>query len=215
MSFNAWRVAEGKRLYQVGAESLSLTELLAYVVRDAHAARSLVEEFPGIRQLGSATYDDLVKVKGVSEARAEQVLAALEIGRRSLSTPAAEKATITCPEDAYTAVRARLAPADREMFVVLLLNSKNGLIRIEPVSVGTVNSSIVHPREVFNGAIKALASAVILAHNHPSGSPKASREDILITRRMVKTGTIVGIDVVDHIIVGDGTFVSMKEAGYL
>jgi len=215
MSFKDWKVAEGARLYQVGAASLSVTELLAYVLRDVEAARDLLETFGGIREVGRAGYDELVSMRGISGARAEQVLAALELGKRFLSTPEGEKVFIRSPEDVFQILSPQIGSQDRETFVTVLLNSKNRVLRTETVSVGVVNASIVHPREVFKPAISASATAIVLGHNHPTGSPEPSREDILITRRMEKSGRIMGIDVVDHVIVGDGIFVSMKERGYL
>jgi DNA repair protein RadC len=213
MSFKDWKVAEGSRLYQSGAPALSVSELLAHVLRDVDAARALLDTFNGIRELGRAAYDELVKVHGISGARAEQILAAVELGKRFLAAPEAERRTVTCPDDAFEILGPEIGARPQEVFVAVLLNSKNQVLKTETVSVGTVNASIVHPREVFKPAINASATAVILAHNHPTGNPEPSREDILITERMVKTGRVLGIDVVDHIIVAADRYVSMKERG--
>lgn len=215
MSFRAWRIAEGERLYQAGVDSLSLVELLTYILRDDKAARALLERFSGIRELGAANYEELVKVHRISTARAEQILAAFELGKRWLSTPTDEKASITSPEEAYKVLRAQLTHRNQETFVVLLLNSKNTLIRIHTVSVGTLDASIVHPREVFEPAIRASASAIILAHNHPSGDPTPSREDIALTKRLAKVAELVGIELLDHVVVGDNRYLSLKEKGCL
>jgi len=215
MSFRDWKVAEGSRLYQVGAQSLSVTELLAHVLRDVDAARALLDTFSGIRELGKAAYDELVNVHGISSARAEQILAALELGKRFLSTHEGERVLIRCPEDVFQVLRPQLGARAQEVFVAVLLNSKNQVLKTETVSIGTVNASIVHPREVFKPAISASATSVVLAHNHPTGSPEPSREDILITRRMEKTGRIMGIDIVDHVIVAADKYVSLKERGMI
>jgi DNA repair protein RadC len=119
------------------------------------------------------------------------------------------------PEDAYRLLRTQLEGADREHFVVILLSSKNAVIGVETVSVGTLNASIVHPREVLKPAIVHSAAAIVLVHNHPSGVPTPSQEDIAITRRIVKAGEILGIDVLDHVIIGHGTYQSLKELGVL
>lgn len=213
MSFKDWKVAEGCRLYQTGVASLSVTELLAHVLRDVDAARALLEAFSGIREVGRAAYEDLVNVQGISGARAEQLLAAVELGKRFLAAPEGERPVIRGPEDVFQMLSPKMESLSQETFVTVLLNSKNHVLKTETVSVGVVNASIVHPREVFKPAISASATAIILAHNHPTGSPEPSQEDILITRRMEKTGRVLGIDVVDHIIVGHGNYVSMKERG--
>lgn len=123
--------------------------------------------------------------------------------------------TVRGPEDAYKLVRKQLEHADREHFLVILLSSKNAVIAIETVSVGTLNASIVHPREVLKPAVVNSAAAIVLVHNHPSGVPTPSNEDIAITKRIQKAGEILGIDVLDHVIVGQGTYQSLKELGIL
>jgi DNA repair protein RadC len=117
------------------------------------------------------------------------------------------------PEDAHRLVKKQLEGQDREHFLVILLSSKNAVIGIETVSVGTLNASIVHPREVLKPAVVNSAAAIVLAHNHPSGVPTPSQEDIAITKRIKKAGEILGIDVLDHVIIGDGAFQSLKELG--
>jgi len=121
---------------------------------------------------------------------------------------------ISCPQDAYSILQGYMQGLDRENFVVLLLDTKNKIIGLNTVSIGTLNSSLVHPREVFKPAILASAAAIILAHNHPSGDPKPSKEDIEITKRLIEAGDLLGIAVLDHIIVGDSCL-SLKEKGYI
>ena len=213
MSFKDWKVAEGSRPYQAGAQTLSVSELLAYLLRDVEAARAVLDAFSGIRGLGKAAYDELVKVHGISAARAEQILAALELGKRFMATPEDGRPVVRSPEDVFGILAPQIGSRAQEVFVAVLLDSKNRVLRTETVSVGTVNASIVHPREVFKPAISASATSVILGHNHPTGNPEPSREDILITRRMENTGRVLGIEVVDHIIVAADRYVSMKERG--
>jgi DNA repair protein RadC len=122
---------------------------------------------------------------------------------------------VRCPEDAASLVMEDMKHLDREHFTVILLDSKNAVISIEKVSVGTVNSSLVHPREVLKPALEKSATSIILVHNHPTGNVSPSREDVMITKRFEKCGQILGIDVIDHIIIGDGNYRSMKESGYL
>ena len=126
-----------------------------------------------------------------------------------------EQKTIRSPRDVFDAVREYLADVDREHFLTLLLNTKNGIVGVNTTSIGTLNSSLVHPREVFKPAIIANSAAVILVHCHPSGDPTASNEDLEITRRLVEAGKLLGIEVLDHVIVGDGCWVSLKEKGIL
>jgi DNA repair protein RadC len=211
MPLKGWIVAESKRLYEVGAEPLGLAELLTYLLRNTEAVQALLERFKDIRELGSATYDDLVRVRGISDARAEQILAAFEIGKRLLATPADEKAFIRSPDDVFNLLSPRFTGHTQETFLAMLLNSKNRLLRTQTVGIGIANASLVHPREVFRPAIRASATALIIAHNHPSGDPEPSREDISITEQIVKSGEVVNIQVVDHVIIGDGRYVSMKE----
>jgi DNA repair protein RadC len=126
-----------------------------------------------------------------------------------------EQTKIRSPRDVFDAVRGYLADVDREHFLTLLLNTKNGIVGVNTTSIGTLNSSLVHPREVFKAAIIANSAAVILVHCHPSGNPDPSNEDLEITRRLVEAGKILGIEVLDHVIVGDGCWVSLKEKGIL
>jgi DNA repair protein RadC len=126
-----------------------------------------------------------------------------------------EKKQIRAPQDVFTAVQGFLADADREYFLILTLSTKNNINGVNVVSIGSLNSSLVHPREVFKMAILSNAAAVILVHNHPSGDPNFSNEDLEITRRLVEAGRLIGIEILDHVVVGDGCWVSFKEKGLL
>jgi DNA repair protein RadC len=211
-----------ERMKALGVEALSTRELLALVIGSGSRGRGtmevaddLVTSFESVRDLALASVERLCRVSGVGVARASRVMAAIELGKRVLKSNRGERKTVRCPADAAGMVMEDMMNLDREHFRVMLLDSKNAVISVETVSIGTVNASIVHPREVLKPALEKSATSIILVHNHPTGSVSPSREDILITRRFEKCGRILGIDVVDHIIVGDNNYVSMKEGGYL
>ena len=155
-----------------------------------------------------------MQVNGIGEAKACTILAAVELGRRIGQVRNPGRPVISSPADVERLLRGRIANLDRENFVVVLLNTKNEVIETSTVSVGTVSASLVHPREVFKPAVRASAASVVLAHNHPSGKVELSCEDREVTRRLVESAKILGIEVLDHVIVGDGYY-SMKEHGML
>ena len=157
---------------------------------------------------------ELMEVNGIGEAKACIVLAVVELGRRIGQVRNPGRPMISSPADVDRLLRGRIANLDRENFVVVLLNTKNEVIGTPLISVGTLSASLVHPREVFKPAIRASAASVVLAHNHPSGKVELSREDRDVTRRLVESAKILGIEVLDHVIVGDGYY-SMKEHGML
>ncbi|ACV62287.1 DNA repair protein RadC [Desulfofarcimen acetoxidans DSM 771] len=176
-------------------------------------AMNLINIINGIRGLMDVSVEQLAEVKGVGNSKALALKAAVEIGQRIAKTKAMECPSVKTPDDAVNYVMEEMRYMDREHFKALLLNTKNRVISLEAISVGTLNSSNVHPRELFKVAIKRSAAAIILIHNHPSGDPTPSREDIDVTERLGEAGKIVGIDVLDHIVIGDGKFVSLKAKG--
>jgi DNA repair protein RadC len=197
-------------------------ELLALVVGSGsrhrgamEVAEEVVSTFESVRDLAGASVERLARVNGVGFANACRVRAAIELGRRVIKAGRGERRTVRCPEDAAGLVMEDMKNLDREHFKVILLDSKNAVISVETISVGTVNASIVHPREALKPALEKSATSMILVHNHPTGNVSPSREDILITRRFEKCGRILGIDIVDHLIIGDDDYRSMKEGGYL
>jgi DNA repair protein RadC len=211
-----------ERLRTFGAEALSVRELLAIVIGSGgHTAGAMeladqvVSRFGTLRDLSGASVERLSQVNGIGLARACRVRAAVELGRRVIKAARGERRTVRGPEDAAALVMDDMRNLDREHFKVILLDSKNAVISMETISIGTVNASLVHPREVLKPALEKSATSMILVHNHPTGSTTPSREDILLTRRFAKCGRILGIDIVDHIIIGDGDYTSMKESGYL
>ena len=209
-----------ERLLKDGVETLSEIELLAILLRTGSRSVSAMElaamiltGFKGLRSLMDATVEELSETKGIGLAKAAQIKAALELGKRMALKNMEEKPIIKSPEDAAELVMEDMRYLDREYFRAMLLNTKNRVLSLETISVGTLSSSAVHPRELFKVAIKKSAAALILIHNHPSGDPTPSREDLEVTKRLEEAGKIIGIDVLDHLIIGDNKFVSLKAKG--
>lgn len=214
-----------EKLLARGAQALSDHELLAIILgqgtRDISAlelANQLLDTYQGLRHLQDTSVEELTQLKGVGSAKAAAIQAALEIGRR-VSKNTENRFLIRSPQDVNQYVTQVLIPEmrdyDREHFVVLYLDRKGGVIVKPDISIGGLHSSIVHPREVFKTAVKRSAAALILAHNHPSGDPAPSREDIEITRRLIEAGDIMGISILDHVIIGENTYCSLKERGLI
>jgi DNA repair protein RadC len=211
-----------ERLLKEGSGALSDIELLAILLRtgsrEATAldlASMIMAQFKSLRLLLGATVEELGEIKGVGPAKACQVKAALELARRTSKYSDLPRPVIKAPEDAAGLVMEEMRHFDREHFRAILLNTKNQVIGTDKVSVGTLNSSAVHPRELFRNAIKRGAASVILVHNHPSGDPAPSKEDMDITGRVKEAGNIIGIGVLDHIIIGDNKFTSFKANGLI
>ncbi len=165
--------------------------------------------------LMNASLEELTKIKGVGEAKAIQLLAAIELGKRIANMKNEKRYVIRSPEDGANYVMEEMRFLTQEHFVCLFLNTKNEVIHKQTIFIGSLNASIVHPRELFKEAFRRSAASMICLHNHPSGNPEPSREDIEVTRRLVECGRILGVDVLDHIIIGDKRYVSLKEKGYL
>ncbi|KAB2334079.1 RadC family protein [Bacillus mesophilum] len=211
-----------ERFIQKGPESLSTHELIAILLRTGTKDESvlqlsnrLLKHFEGLRLLKDATLDEITSIKGIGTAKAIQVLAAVEIGRRISNLTYEERYSIRSPEDGANYVMHDMRFLSQEHFVCLYLNTKNQVLSKQTVFIGSLNASIVHPREVFKEALKRSAASVICVHNHPSGDPSPSREDIEVTKRLGECGKIIGIEVLDHLIIGENKFVSLKEKGYL
>ncbi|MCX5991620.1 MAG: DNA repair protein RadC [Chloroflexi bacterium] len=207
-----------ERLLQLGPEALSVQELLALIlgrgVRGESVmltAQRLLSGFGSLQGIADSSIGELLEIKGIGLAKAGQLKAAFELGRRLEGYPEEDKTAIKNPENVLKEVGGRLKGKKREHFLTLLLNTRNKVIGVAPVSIGSLDSSIVHPREVFKEAISASAASVIFVHNHPSGDPQPSEDDIKLTRRLVEAGNIVGIEVLDHVIVADRSYVSLKD----
>ncbi|ALS23246.1 MULTISPECIES: RadC family protein [Paenibacillus] len=211
-----------ERMIQYGAQALSNAELLAILLRTGtfqesavHVAHRLLKESGGLRSLTDMSIEQFTQIKGIGAAKALQIQAGIELGRRLARSAMNETVTIRSPQDVASLLMEDMRYLQKEHFVCLFLNTKNHVIGQETVSMGSLNASIVHPREVFRAAIKRSSASIVCAHNHPSGDPTPSPEDVQITKRLVQAGDIVGIDVLDHIVIGDQRFVSLKELGLM
>ena len=202
-----------------GAAVLTDAELIAILLRTGTAEKSAIDIASEMtadgglykRLAGITRLNELTNIKGLGQAKAATVLAALEIGRLIASAKPIEKIHLSCPQDVADFLMPRLRYAAKEQFVVILLNGKNKVIGTEVVSEGSLSSSIVHPREVFAPAILHHAAAIMVAHNHPSGDPKPSIEDEEVTRQLLRSGKVLGIPMIDHVIIGDGNYYSFLE----
>ncbi|MCJ7484407.1 MAG: DNA repair protein RadC [Thermodesulfovibrionales bacterium] len=210
-----------ERLVKFGEQALSAQELLQLILGRGIAgesvvvtAQKLLSQFGSLQRLAEASIEELSLIKGIGLAKAAQIKAAFEIGRR-LSTQAMpyKSKELTDPEKVYRLIKSKLKDYHKEHFYIIVLNSRNW--SVAEVSIGTLNANIVHPREVFAEAIKNKAASVIFVHNHPSGDPEPSEEDLEITRKLVESGKILGIEIIDHVIVTKDKFISMKQKGIL
>ena len=209
-----------ERLLALGAGSLTNSELIAILLRTGmrgenvlNLAARLLTACSGLRGLLQASVAEICTLKGVSEAKAAQVVAALELGRRAASMGPEERALIRTPEDLYNLIGAELAHLAQEKLCVVLLSTKQEVLRVHPVYQGTVNSASVRIAEVLRPAIKENSPNLVVVHNHPSGDPTPSPEDIRITRRLVASAATMDIDLQDHLVVGARGFVSMRQQG--
>jgi DNA repair protein RadC len=210
-----------ERLQKFGAEALSAQEILALILGRGVAGESvmttaqrLLSQFGNLRGIAGASVEELSQIKGIGLAKAAQVKAACELANRLEAFPGmGSKPVVKGPEDIMALLKGRLKDKKKEHFLALLLDTRNRLIKAAEISVGSLDSSIVHPREVFKEAISASAAGIIFVHNHPSGDLEASEDDIRLTKRLAEAGEIMGIDVLDHIIIGDNNFLSLKREG--
>lgn len=217
-----------ERLLRLGPEQLSDVELLAILLGTGSREQSVIEvardllhhsevREPGSGLRGLLHLQDTHRkdlVKGLGKAKLCQVLAALHLGMRASAIPL-QRVDLSNPRAVFEYLSPRMSHLDREQFHVVLLTAKNQVIDVECVSEGTLTAALVHPREVFKSAIRRSAHAVILAHNHPSGDPTPSREDRELTLRLVQAGKVIGIEVLDHLVIGQGRYTSFRERGLL
>lgn len=205
-----------------GLEDASDIELLALILSDCagrsseDVAAELFSRYGGALGLMRSEVKELVQVKGIGLKSALRIKAALELARRGLLRNKLESATrVGSPSDLAEIMIPELKGLDREHFKAVLLNTKNAIVRIVTVAIGSLNAALVHPRETFKAAVASSAASVILVHNHPTGDPEPSREDEELTLRFAKAGKLLGIELLDHIIIGDGRFVSLRERGLI
>jgi len=211
-----------EKLQRLGAAALGDNELVAIILgsgsRECGAldlANRLLERAGGLHGLTRAALGDLHLVPGVGDARAAQVLAAVELGRRTLVRGTTDRPRLTTPRQLASYLLPQYGAGAVEQFGIVMLDTKHRMIRIKILSIGSLDTTVVHPREVFREATSASAAAIVLFHNHPSGDPTPSADDLVLTTRMVNAGDIMGIDVVDHLILADQRYFSLVEAGRL
>ena len=210
------RPREKLRLH--GAGALGDNELIALVIgtgsRCGNAlsvANALLAKYDGLHGLARGAADDFARIAGIGAVRAGQIVAALELGRRTLTLAPRARLQIRKPEDAAAYLMPRFGGRGVEQFGIVLLDMKHRVIRTEVLSVGTQSSSVAEPRDVFRAAAIGGAAAIVIFHNHPSGDPSPSPDDVVLTRRLAAAGSLMGIDVVDHLILGDARYWSIKE----
>ncbi len=211
-----------ERLKQFGPEALSAQELLALIIGRGVSKKSvmtiaqeLVIKFGNIKAISEATIEELSQIKGIGFAKAVQIKACFELGKRKDLEPELKDFDIKDPQSVVKAIRASIKDKAKEHFKLILLNARNKILGVSTISIGSLNASIVHPREVFKDAIVHNAYSVVLAHNHPSGDPEPSEDDLTMTKRLTEAGKILGIEVIDHIIITQTGFFSFKEKGLL
>ena len=212
-----------ERLFGLGAAALTTTELLAILIGTGTSGASapevaaglLAHGGPDLARLARRTAAELALAPGVGRAKAARIVAALELGRRLLEEGRPDRPRIRSPADVYRWFAPRLADLAAEEFHVLALDSQSGVLRDLLVTRGILNSSLVHPREVFRGAIAEAAAGIIVVHNHPSGDPTPSADDRAVTRQLVEAGRVLDLPVYDHVVVGANRYLSFAEAGLL
>jgi len=211
-----------ERLLKYGSGNLSDARLLAIILRTGGGgetavslAMEILNSFGNLRKIGNASLNELASFKGVGNAKAAQILAAFELGRRLLGETHNKYPVFSSGRDVYLYYRQFFDNRKKEVFRSALLDAKNRMFRDCRISEGTLTNSLIHPREAFRDAIRESAASIIFVHNHPSGDPTPSHEDIAITERLADVGEIVGIKVLDHVIIGDGKYTSMMEKVYI
>ena len=211
-----------ERVVRLGASRLTNQEILAILIGSGTKndpattlAGRVLMHFEGLKLLSDATIEELTAIKGIGVAKGVQILAAIELGKRMSQYKPEARYVIKSPDDGANFIMEEMRILNQEHFVVLFLDTKNQIIHRQTIFIGSLNASIVHPREVFREAVKRSAASIIVAHNHPSGDPSPSQEDIHVTRRLAESGKMIGIELIDHLIIGDRKFVSLKEKGYL
>ena len=209
-----------EKLIRYGAGELSNSELLAVVLRCGTKSENIInlcnrllKETGGLNGLLDFSVKEFMEINGIGEAKAAQLLSIAELSKRFKSFKSGDTIKIKSPKDAVDFLMEEMRYLREEHLKVIMLNTKNIVISVKDVSIGSLNSSIVHPREVFLDAIKKSSASIIICHNHPSGDPSPSKEDIEITKRLIECGKLLGIEILDHLIIGNGIYISLKEKG--
>lgn len=212
-----------EKLLLYGAEMLSNSELLAIILKTGTKGENvlslstrLLSELEGLDGVLNASFNNITSIKGIKEGKASQILALAELFKRFKTLKSSDKKfKITSPNDVATLISGEMCGLKQEILKVIFLNTKNIIIGTKDIFKGTLNTSIVHPREIFKHAINKSSAKIIISHNHPSGDPTPSKEDINITTRIKECGSIIGIELLDHIIIGKENFISLKEKGFI
>ncbi len=213
-----------EKLLTRGVQALSNAELLAILLRTGtkedsvmRVAEKLLSEYQanGLASIANLAPSDFSKIKGIGMVKAITVIAAMELGKRLATNPTNERYVVHSPKDVADYMMARLRYENKEFFISMLLNTKNQVLATPTISVGSLTASIVHPREIFREAIHYAAAVIILIHNHPSGDPSPSKEDLFVTEKLIKAGKLMDIAVLDHVIIGDNKYISLKENGMI
>lgn len=215
-----------ERLEHSGPDVLSNQELLAITISTGvvtgntkytaiDLATNLLKEFDSLKGVAQADFKQLIDVSGIGPAKACQIMAAFELGKRVAMFSTSNKPVIRQPTDVFDYFRDEMSLLPHEVFRVVALDTKNRILKDKIISEGTLNASIVHPRDVFRFAVLQTAANIILLHNHPSGDPTPSKEDLQITKRLVEVGNVMDVRVLDHLVIAGGTYLSMKEMGFI
>jgi DNA repair protein RadC len=211
-----------EKLRRLGAAALGDNELVAVVLGSGHAGSSALDlanvmlaHAGGVDGLTRSRGEHLMRIPGIGAARAAQVLAAVELGRRTLTRAERFRVQVSNPREVAELLLPMYGNRPVEQFGVVLLDTKHRVMRTTIVTVGTLDASIVHPREIFREAVASGAAAIVVFHNHPSGDPEPSQDDLVLTHRLMSAGVLMGVDVIDHLILGNVCYVSMKEQGYI
>lgn len=214
-----------ERLLRFGAGGLSTAQLLAVILRTGgekksalELGRELLEHFDGLKEIENISQAEMKEIKGMGAAKLAQIKAALELGRRLMSEGSKDgsgRPSFKNSRDVFNYYRPKFYGLKKERFLCAMLDTKNKVFKETIVSDGTLTSSLVHPREVFRSAIKEASASVLFVHNHPSGDPTPSKDDIAVTERLLETGKIIGIEVLDHVIISDNRYMSLFEKGYI
>jgi DNA repair protein RadC len=211
-----------EKLELKGAKMLSNHELLAILLRTGTKNRSAITlaqeiicKYPNLSMLRSITIDELIEIKGIGRTKAIQILAAIELGYRANATIIERGYQIKSPTDCADYIGEEVKHLEQEHFIALYLDTKNRILAKKTLFVGSLNRSIVHPREVFKEALKHGCASIIVVHNHPSGDPTPSTQDVTITKRLMEVGEVMGIEVLDHLVIGTQGYISMKEEKYI
>ena len=211
-----------ERLLKHGAHNLSEAQLLAIILRTGGGGKSAIDlaieilnSFGNLNKIENASPGEFTAFKGMGKAKVAQLKAAFELGKRLIEEPHEKGPVFSSGHDVYSYYYSSFKNLRKEVFRCVMLDAKNRIVRDCRISEGTLTHSLIHPREAFRDAIKESAASVIFVHNHPSGDPSPSRDDIVITERLVSVGEIIGIKVLDHVILGDGKYTSMMEKGYI